>query len=110
MLRKKSKGVLVIARQQFGFLRHGQPLSDSESTAGESSRERKGIWQQTRKTHQWIRQAHLAGLSRGYRENKHAYVAVFPSPWVGGNVPMAAVTLCLPFFSCPRCPIASPRA
>ena len=29
-LRKISKSGLVIARQQFRFLRHGQPLSDSE--------------------------------------------------------------------------------
>jgi hypothetical protein len=36
MLRKKSEGVLVIARQHFGFLRHGQPLSDSGMAAGES--------------------------------------------------------------------------
>src|SRR6516165_6572040 len=35
-LTKRSKGVLVIARQQFGFLRRGQPLSDSETAAGES--------------------------------------------------------------------------
>jgi hypothetical protein len=39
---KKSNGVLVIARQRFSILRHGQPLSDSESTAGESFSERQG--------------------------------------------------------------------
>ena len=36
MFRKKSEDVLVIARQHFGFLRHGQPLSDSGMAAGES--------------------------------------------------------------------------
>jgi hypothetical protein len=45
-----------IARQHFGFLHHGQPLTDSESIAGESFSER------YEETHQWIRQARLASL------------------------------------------------
>ena len=59
----------VMARQQFGFLRHGQPARDSELGAG-----------QARKTHRWSRQAHHGRFVGGNCKNKDCFPEIFPLP------------------------------
>jgi hypothetical protein len=59
----------VMARQQFGFLRHGQPARDSELGAG-----------QARKTHRWSRQAHHGRFVGGNCKNKDCFPEIFPPP------------------------------
>ena len=60
------------------------PFSDSETTDGDSLFPGARGLAANQKNASVDSARHLAGLQGGYRENKHAYVAVFPFPVVSG--------------------------
>jgi hypothetical protein len=84
----------VIARQQFGFLRHGQPARDSELGAGESFSEGQvGAATAENASVNPLAPANGIGRTGGFwrkTKKKHASNEFFPPWW--GRLPYAQVT------------------